>query len=117
MRPAGFGESRLWVPAHGEHIAAVQHPGPVDTLVDFRGKVLDFGIGEMLAGGEDSAEQQRRINGRDFALPLTLAAIHINEVVVETVLVRKLLPDESERGANAGGNLFFLPVTARIADA
>ena len=39
--PASRDEADLGPPAHGEGLAAVEHPGPVDAVVELRGEVGD----------------------------------------------------------------------------
>ena len=53
--PASGDEAGFGTPAHGEGFAAVEHPGPVDAVVELRGEVGDFGIVEVGACGEDAA--------------------------------------------------------------
>ena len=50
-------------------VAAVEHPGPVDAVVDEGGELVDVGVVvEVGAGGEDAAEEQRGVDGGDFVV-------------------------------------------------
>jgi hypothetical protein len=53
--PAGGDEASLGTPAHGEGLAAVEHPGPVDAVVELRSEVSDGGIVEIGTCSEDAA--------------------------------------------------------------
>ena len=101
VRPARVEESALGVPAHGKRLAAVQHPGPIDALVNLRGQVLNFRIVEVRAGGEHAAKEKGRVHGRELALVPAGAGIHVVKVVVEAVLVRHVLPEEAQTAARA----------------
>src|SRR5689334_4260934 len=70
----------------------------------------------MLACGENSADQNRRIDGRDFASPLPLAARDIDEVVVKAVFMRKFFPDEPQGLPDPFDNFVGIAVTAGMSD-
>ncbi len=57
MVPARAQKTASRVPSHGEGCAAIEHPRPIDTLVDCGCEILDLGIIEMLASGQHAAEQ------------------------------------------------------------
>src|SRR5215472_4813204 len=117
MFPPGFQEARLGMPTHRKSGTAIEHPGPVDALIDFCREVLDFLIGEILARREDAAQENRGINGGEFALLPALTGFHVNEMKEEAVLVVQIVGDEFKRVSNAIGNLRRLAVAAVDADA
>ena len=51
-------EAVLGVPPHRQGLALPAHPGPVHTLIDLRGKLLDLGTFVILPRGQHAAEQQ-----------------------------------------------------------
>src|SRR5580700_4517941 len=72
--PAGGKKAGLRGPALGEGGAAIQHPGPVDTLVDLSGKTLDLRILKILPAGEHAAQQDGGIDRRHFGVERPLAS-------------------------------------------
>ena len=62
MRPAHADETRLRVPAHAQSVAVIQHPIPIDTLVDLGGQLLDLGVQEVLARSQDTTHEDGRVN-------------------------------------------------------
>ena len=105
------------MPAHGKSLAAIEHPGPVHALIDFCGEVLDFLIGEILARGENAAQENRRIDGRKFALFPAGAGFHVDKVEEEAVFVVQIVGDKSQGVPNAVGDFRRLSVAAVVADA
>src|SRR3982074_581184 len=55
MFPARVQETAARFPSHGERFAAIEHPRPIDALVDRGCEILNLGIIEMLASGQDAA--------------------------------------------------------------
>src|SRR5271168_4876884 len=116
MLPASIQKARLGLPAHGEGRAAVQHPRPIDALVDFCGEVLDFLIGEILASGKDAAKKQGSVDRGQLAFLPALASLHVDEVVEETVFVLEVVREKTQRVADALANLRGLSETSAIAN-
>jgi len=98
MVPASRDEAGLGVPAHGEGFSAVEHPGPVDTVVELCGEVGDSAVIEIGAGGEDTAEKDGSVDGRYFDVDEGFAGFDIAEVIEEAVLVGHLVEMKVERG-------------------
>ena len=96
--PAGIDEACGGVPAHGEGGAAVEHPGPLDALVEAGGEVLDTTVVEVGAAGEDAAEEDGGVDRGDFAPAGGFAGGDVVEVVEEAVLVLHVVEVEVERG-------------------
>src|SRR5580692_2404929 len=117
MFPACAEEARLGMPAHRKRGAAVQHPRPIDTLVNFRGEILDFLVGKILPSGQYAAKKQGSINGRQFGLVPALAGFHVDEVIVKTVLVLEVVREKTKRAANALENFLLRAKAAMVADA
>src|ERR1700732_3274376 len=69
MVPASTQEAAAWLPSHGEGFAAIEHPRPIDTLVDRGCEILNLGIIEILANGEHTAEQKRAVDRGEFTVP------------------------------------------------
>ena len=66
-------------------------------------------MAKVLAAGEDSAQQNGRVNGGNLGIPNSLSVINVGKVVEEAAMVRQLLPEEPKGGKNAfqriaGGN-------------
>src|SRR6185437_8545780 len=80
-----FEESEAWIPAHGEGVAPIEHPGPVDTLVNLLREGANAPVGEVGARGEDAAKQQRCVNGRQFAVTPAPAGFNVSEMEEEAL--------------------------------
>src|SRR5580700_7344809 len=105
------------MPAHGEGRAPVEHPRPIDALVDFCSEILDFLVGKILASGKHSAKQQGRIDRGKLAFLPALAGLHVDEVVVEAVFVLEVVCEKTERAANAREDISRFSKTSAVADA
>jgi len=101
--PTGGDEAGFGTPAHGEGLAAVEHPGPVDAIVELSGERSNLGIVEIRADGEDAAEEDGGVDRGDFDVDERPAGFDVAEVVEEAVLVRHFVEMEVERG----DDLFF----------
>src|SRR5260370_42408793 len=62
MFPARAQETALRFPSHRERFAAVEHPRPIDALVDCGCESLNLGIIEMVANGEHATKQKRGVD-------------------------------------------------------
>src|ERR1700731_2826274 len=89
MVPASTQEAAAWLPSHGERFAAIEHPRPIDALVDCGCEILNLGIIEMLANRQHATEQKRAVDRGEFTVPYSLSGFYINEVVEEAVFVRQ----------------------------
>src|SRR5580658_3986521 len=90
MVPARAQEPALWLPSHGEGRSAIEHPWPIDALVDCGREILYFGVIEMLAGRQHAAKQKRGVDRGEFGVPCPLPGFQIKEVVEEAVLVSQV---------------------------
>src|ERR1700752_3029527 len=105
------------MPAHGKGLASIEHPGPVDALINFRGEILDFLISKVLPSGENATQENRRINGGEFALFPASTGFHMNEMKKEAVLVVQSVSEEAQSISNAFDDFGRLSVAAVVADA
>ncbi|MCY1303961.1 hypothetical protein D9M70_536930 [compost metagenome] len=108
--PAMLQEPAGRAPAHRQCVTPVQRPAPVDPRIEPFGQRADLAFPRVLAGekggsGQASGDQQRRVDGREFAAPGALAGPHIEKVIVEAAiaarpLVARLraLGQEAQRG-------------------
>src|SRR5882762_8822672 len=102
--PARRQKSVFRRPAHGKCTSAVEHPRPVDALIDLRRQVYDLLVLKVLPAGEYAAQQDCGINRRDLRVVYPLPGVHIHEVVEETVLVRHLVEKETQRSLDTRNN-------------
>ncbi len=70
-----------------------------------------------MPSGENSAEENRGIDGGKFALFPASASFHVDEMEEKPVLVVQVLGDKSQRVSNAIGDFRRLPVAAVVGDA
>src|SRR5580704_9926136 len=77
-------------------------PGPVHAIEDEIGQLSDSGMSEMLAAGEDSAEQDRGIDRRHLGIPNSFSRVDVREVIEETAMLRQFSPQKAK-----GGNRSF----------
>src|SRR5947209_8779870 len=61
--PARRDEAVLGRPSHREGWSAVQHPRPVNAVVNLRGEVLDLSVPKILTACEHTAKKDRGIDG------------------------------------------------------
>src|SRR5881275_2629114 len=105
------------MPAHGKSLAAIEHPGPIDALIDLRGEILNFLVSKILPRRENAAQENRRINRGKFALLPARASLQVDEVEEKSMLVVQDVGEEAQRVANALANFRGLAVAAMIANA
>ncbi len=85
---------------------AVEHPAKVDALVDPACQSHDLLIvAKTLTDGENTCEQQRRIDRRDFAVPTSLAGLGIEPMIEPTMLLIGARVEEAQRVARAFARL------------
>ena len=111
------GQEVAVVQAHGEGVAAIEHPGPLHSFVKFCGEVGDLGVAEVCPRGENTAEQDAGIDAGNLGIGRRLAGVDVVEVPEEAVAVRKLVEMEVERGADALDYSVVRQVAAVIGDA
>jgi len=114
--PARGDEAGLGIPAHGEGFAAVEHPRPVDAVIELRGERGDLGIIEVGTDGEDAAEEDGGVDGGDFDVDEGFAGFDVAEVIEETVLVRHLVEMKVERGDDLLPDPAGVEVSALVGD-
>jgi hypothetical protein len=86
--------------------ASIEHPLEIDAFIDARGEGANFGVGvEILAGGEDAAEQEGGIDAGEFAFPGALSGSGVEEVEEPAVVILDGGIEGAERGADAGGGI------------
>ncbi len=84
----------------------VAHPGEVQAAVDRVGESRDLGIArEALAGAQDAAEEQRRVDRRDLALPLTRSSVHVDPVIEPAAMMLEPIGEGPQRRARAQDGL------------
>ena len=86
-------EARLGSPAVGDRRAADEHPLPVRPTVEFVRQPADLGLllgirVEVGGTGEHPGEEECRVDRRELALPDAPTGLHVEEVVVETLVAR-----------------------------
>ena len=69
----------------------MQHPRPIDSLVEFRRQPLNFLVVEKTPAGQRAAQEQARIDGRNFRIEQPLPGFAADEVVQKSVLVLDIL--------------------------
>ena len=117
MVPARGEEACLGIPAHGESFAAVEHPGPVDAVVELGGEVGDLWVVEVGADGEDTAEEDGRVDRGDFDIDEGSAGFDVAEVIEEAVFVRHLVEMKVECGDDLLFDASGVEVSALVGDA
>src|SRR5712691_6608866 len=85
-------ETLLWCPAMREgDLAALHHPGKVDTVVNLRREVNDLLVAlKARSDSQNTGQQPCRVNGRDFTVPDPRAGCAIHEMVEPAVLLGSL---------------------------
>src|SRR5271167_4328662 len=94
-------KSRFWVPTHRQGVAAIQHPWPVDAMVDFRSQIANFAIVKMFARRQNATQQKGSVDRRQLAASPSLPIVHVQEMVVKAVYVRRLVVQKTQRLSNA----------------
>src|SRR5687768_18165565 len=75
-----------------------EHPGEIDAPVDRVGQAGDLAVrGEALADGQDTGDEQRRIDRRQLAVPFPRAGTDVDEVKEPPALVRHPRGEEAQR--------------------
>ena len=103
--PGCIEEAAVRHPAHAHHAPAAAHPVPVDVLVQRARQRLHLAA-EVLPGHQRAGGQQRRVDGRQLAVPHALTGLHVDEVVEETALALHAAADKAAQrqpGARLAG--------------
>jgi hypothetical protein len=98
--PACRDEAGGGPPAHGERLAAVEHPRPVDPVVELGRKVGNPGIVKVGTTTKDTAQQDGRIDGGDLTVNKRLSSLDVVEVIEKAVLIRHLVEVKLKRRQN-----------------
>ena len=112
LQKAAFG-----FPTVGQQRSAIQHPTPIHSFLNFTDPSLHRFIPKMLPAGEHPTEQDRRVNGRQFAFPFARAGSPIHEVVEKTMLLGHLLPQKAQSRQRALPGFLVLQPATLVSDA
>ena len=115
------------LPALGDGFAAVLRPLPVDAAIERLRQLADLaflaGAVEIARGGQHARHQQRGIDQRQLALPDAAPAVHVQEVVVETLVAGRVglvalraLPEEPQSPQRPRGSVLARHPAALDAD-
>ena len=115
--PARFEKARVRLPAHGEGLAAIEHPWPVHALIDRRGQLLNPRVLKVPARGQYAAKQQGGVDGRKLRTGIALSGFHIRKVIEKPVRLRQMVQVPIERCPYPFHNLRMRQVAAMIGDA
>jgi len=115
--PARGDETGLGIPAHGKGLAAVEHPGPVDAVVELRGERGDLGVVEVSADCEDPTEEDSGVDGGDFDVDEGFTGFDVAKVIEKAMLVGHLVEMEVECGDDLLPDAIGIEVTPLVGDA
>ena len=77
---------------------AVEHPAKVDAFVNVCCEPNDLRVGrEALTDSEHAGEQQRRVDGRDFAVPTAFAGAGVEPVIEPAALLKCTRVEKAQR--------------------
>ena len=77
---------------------AREHPLEIDAAIDTVRVSRNRGVvRETLAHCQHARQQQRRVDGRELALPLACAGVEVDEVVVPAALLLHVLGEKPYR--------------------
>ncbi len=78
-----------------------REPRPIHAVKDVVRQSLDLAIREVLPAGQNAAEQNRRVDGRDFRIPRPFARVYVGPVIEEAPVNGQLLPQKPQGGKNS----------------
>src|ERR1700688_1092564 len=82
--PAIGEKSDLRSPTVRQQRRVLRQPAPINAVKDLIGQQTDLGMFlEVLAAGENSAEQDGGVNRRNLGIPHSLAGVNVGEMVEE----------------------------------
>src|SRR5579862_9090022 len=78
-----------------DRISSIQRPFPINSPVKHVGKFPYFAFlftlsAEIVGRRKNTCDEYGRVNGRQFALPRTASRLHVEEVVVEPFVSRRI---------------------------
>ena len=88
-------EAAAGLPTKGHRRAAVLRPVPIGAAVKRVGKFADLAIlgavaREILRSGQHARQEKRGVDRRKLAIPGALAVVHVEEMVVEALVPRRV---------------------------
>src|SRR5579862_6411759 len=92
-------------------------PGPIDAVQNEVGKFAHGRVAEVLAASDDAAEENGGVDRRYFGVEHALAGFGIGEVIEESAMVGKFLPEKAKRGEEALQQSSGWHVLALVGDA
>ena len=101
----------------GKKAGVFRKPGPIDAIEDGMREFIDVFVLKVLSAGQDSAEQNRRVNGRDLGVPHSLASVEVGKVKKESAVRRQLVPQVRQGLHNAQSRFSMADKAALITDA
>ena len=111
--PAVFEKSAFGFPTVRDRSAAVLRPRPVGAAIERVGEGAYFPFlrrvrVKIRSGRQRAGEQNGAIDGRQFALPRTSTGLHVEKMIIETVITGgvgfrtlRTVPEKSQRGENS----------------
>src|SRR5216684_3458136 len=116
--PSKRQKAELGGPAVRQQRSVLGEPAPIHTIEDLVCQKSDFGMFlEVLPAGENSAEQDGRVDGGDFGIPDALASINVGEVVEKPSMRGHFFPEEAQSRQNAVSRLRKRNKPALLSDA
>ena len=100
-----------------EYRGAVEHPRPVHALVDLLRQGFDLAILKPGPGGQDSAQQDRGVDGRKLRPGPAPAGLNVREVIEEAVHLRHLMQVPVQRRSHALHHLGVRQIAVLVGDA
>src|SRR5262249_1544873 len=93
-------KSDLWAPAMGKESGVFREPGPIHPIEDEVAELRHRRVAKKLAAGQDSAQENCRIDRRHFGVEHAFAGFRIGKGVKESAMVGELLPQKAEGHEN-----------------
>src|SRR2546423_1876504 len=102
--PAAVDEAAFGSPAHDHGLIAMEQPVPVDALEELRSKAGDFRVVKIGAAGQNAAQENGRIDGRDFGLEDAFTILDIEKVTEKTMRLGNASAHETQSSCHAIAN-------------
>src|ERR1700691_2177127 len=84
-------------PAMRQERGVFGQPAPIDSVKDFVGQKADIGMFlEVPPASENPAQEDRRIDGRNFRIPNSLTGIQVREVIKESAMSGHRFPQKTQ---------------------
>src|SRR3569833_851232 len=116
VRPARIEETGFGVPAHRKSFAAIEHPGPVNTLINLLRLRFDLRVVKVRVRHEHAAEEEGSVDRRKLDAFHALPGLDIREVIEEAVHLGKFVEVPLERVADTVDNSIVGKKSAYIGD-